>query len=316
MSNDFELPEHLRSGAMAEAAARALQDANAMAASSNSVPRISMKGRQFHLIEDGNEVAKFSEALDVHVVGVEPEPGLMIKTYYAGAYSPGAKEPPTCSSDNGRVPDPWVRDKQSPTCASCPKNVFGSATSQGTGKATKACRDSKRIWVKTASKMVLVDNDGNSRTIKLSDKPFNDRTMYGINVTVASLKSFSDYGKKLAALGQGPAVAVTRMTMVDSDYPQLAFSLAGWADAEVTPLALELSEKRPWKVKYAQAGLALAGDSASSSVRNSLPTSIDPANNIPTHLQKQAVSDVVDAVEVRAPKQASNTDIDKAVDSW
>lgn len=278
----IELPEHLRSGPLAEAAARALQDANAMAASSNSVPRISLRGREFRLIEGGEEIAKFRDFLDVIMVGVEPEPGMMIKTYYEKGYSQGAKEPPTCSSDDGIAPSPWVQNPQNKTCRDCPKNQYGSGKAMN-NKPTKACRDSKRVWLKLADTNLVPVAGAAAKPYEVP--PFEERTLYGMNVTVASLKSFSDHGKELASLGQGPAVCVTRMTMADAEFPQIVFNLQAWLSAQDAPLSLELSNKRPWRVKYANAGLALASDGSGGPItRNALPTSV---SQVPDHLRQQ-----------------------------
>lgn len=269
----MEVPEHLRQGPLAEQAAKALEDAAAAASASNSVPRISLRGREFRLIEGGEEVAKFRDQLFVTILGVEPEAGRMIKTYYAKGYQSGAKEPPTCSSEDGIAPAVWVTDRQSSHCQTCPKNVFGSAKSP-TGKPTKACRDSKRIWLKLA--------EGN----KAGDKPyelaeFNERTLYGLNVTVASLKAFSEYGRTLAGLGQGPAVCVTKITMLDMEFPQLEFAIHAWLDAPTATKSLQYSADRPWKIQYRNAGLALSqGEPAAPTV--ALPTSAAPP--VPSHL--------------------------------
>lgn len=279
----IELPEHLRTGPLAEAAAKALQDAANMAAASNSVPRISLRGREFRLIEGGDEIAKYRDELDVIILGVEPDGGLMIKTWYKDGYKSGAKEPPTCSSDDGIAPAQWVTDKQSNQCRTCPKNQFGSATSPS-GKPTKACRDSKRAWVVMAN----------------SDKPIAERTLYGLNITVASLKAFSDHGKLLASLGQGPAVCVTKLKMLDLEYPQLAFELASWLNAELAPQSLKLANERPWKINYASAGLALAmGDAPASTA--SLPMAV------PDHLKN-----VTDAT----PAGAKPAGLDDAIANW
>lgn len=286
----IELPEHLRTGPLAEAAAKALQDAASMAASSNSVPRISLRGREFRLIENGEEVKKVRDQLDVIILGVEPEAGRMIKTWYKDGYKSGAKEPPTCSSDDGIAPAPWVNDKQSASCQTCPKNAFGSATSPN-GKPTKACRDSKRIWLKLSE----------------SDQPFSERTMYGLNVTVASLKAFSEHGRKLASLGQGPAVAITRLKMLDMEYPQLDFEIAGWLDADTAPQSLKIAEQRPWKIQYANAGLALSAPDAGGA-KAQLPMS---APQVPAHLQKPA-TEVTDVT----PKASPNTNIDDEIGRW
>lgn len=302
----MELPEHLRTGPMAEAAARALQDAQSMAASSNSVPRISLRGREFRLVENGEEVAKFRDYLDVIIVGVEPEAGRMIKTWYSKGYTSGAKEPPTCMSEDGVRPAPWVQDKQSVTCASCPKNTFGSATSPS-GKATKACRDGKRIWLKLAAGNLV-----NGKPFEECVKPFAERTLYGLNITVASLKSFSDHGRKLASLGQGPAVCVTRMTMADAEYPQVEFDIHAWLDADTAPQSLKLQMERPWRIQYASAGLALAG-AEEGSTRQALPSNLP--GQVPAHLQTQAFAQQPVAQQ---PAQQSRPagDIDDAVGKW
>lgn len=272
----MELPEHLRNGPMAEAAKRALQDAANMASASNSVPRISLRGREFRVIEGGEEIVKFRDHMDIIIMGVEPEGGLMIKTWYEKGYTPGAKEPPTCASEDGIAPAPWVQQKQAPRCNGCPKNAFGSAKSP-TGKPTKACRDSKRIWLKLADSNMV-----NGVPFEGATKPFADRTTYGMNITVASLKAFSDHGRLLGSLGQGPAVCVTRAVMLDFDYPQLDFKLHAWLGVEDTGSSLKLAAEKPWKM-FSGAGLALAAPDSGSSSTASLPGSL-PA--MPDHLRQ------------------------------
>lgn len=292
----IEIPEHLRNGPLAEAARKSLADAASMAASSNSVPRISLRGREFRLVESGEEIAKFRDELDVIILGVEPGPGRMIKTFYKGGYTSGAKEPPTCSSDDGIAPASWVNEKQSPQCGTCPKNVFGSAKGPS-GKPTKACRDSKRIWVKLAD------------TNKVGDKvydpgPFDDRITFGVGITVASLKAFSDHGKLLDSLGQGPSVCVTTLVMQDMEYPQLDFKLKSWLGPEEAPKALAIAERRPWKM-HANVGLALAAPDGN---KSSLPTSLP---GVPAHLQQTSDANIVEAVPT---KPVGN--IDDAIGKW
>lgn len=311
----IELPEHLRTGPLAEAAARALNDAASMASASNSVPRISLRGREFRFIENGEEVLKLRDSVDVIMMGVEPGPNLMIKTYYAGAYTAGSKEPPSCASDDGLRPSPWVQSKQSETCKDCKWNQFGSATSPS-GKATKKCRDSKRVWLKLADTNVV-----NGQPIKLPE--LKERTLYGMNITVASLKAFSDHGRKLASLGQGPAVCVTRIKMLDMEYPQVDFEIAAWLDAVQAPLSLQMAAERPWKI-FSNAGLALAAPEGST--KAGLPSAL-PGQQVPAHLQPQAQTtaapapaqqEVLDAVPASPPpsRPVPNEDIDDAVGKW
>lgn len=302
----IELPEHLRTGPLAEQAAKALADAQSMASSSNSIPRISLRGREFRLVEGGEETARFRDFLDVIIIGVEPGAGQMIKTYYAKGYTSGAKEPPTCSSDDGIAPAPWVTEKQAQTCRQCPKNVFGSAVSPS-GKQTKACRDSKRIWLKLAPGNKEIPAPGQEAKITAeSNKPFADRTMYGMNVTVASLKAFSEHGKALGALGQGPAVCVTRMVMLDKEYPELEFKIQSWLDAETAPQSLKIAAERPWKI-HVNAGLALAAPDGGA--KGGLPTALP---GVPEHLKQQAAAATQPATD--AAKPVGN--IDDAVGNW
>jgi hypothetical protein len=315
----IELPEHLRTGPLAEAAKQSLKDAQSMASASNSVPRISLKGREFHLMVDGEEVAKFRDYLDVVVIGVEPDAGRMIKTFYAGGYQAGAKEPPTCASDDGIAPSPWVQNKQAQTCQTCPKNQFGSAKGPS-GKATKACRDSKRAWVKIAPGNMKVMPPGQQpQEFDGGRIPFKDRTLFGINITVASLKNWSEHGKRLLALGQGPAVCVTRLLMQEGDYPYLDFSIAAWLDATDAPLSLAMSQERPWKL-MANAGLALAGPAEGG--RTGIPTALP---GVPAHLQNAQVggspAEVVDAATTAGgatgvTKPVDPGQVNDAVEKW
>ena len=239
------------------------------------------------MVENGEEVKKVRDKLDVIILGVEPEAGRMIKTFYSKGYTSGAKEPPSCASDDGIAPSSWVNDKQSPTCHTCPKNVFGSATSPS-GKPTKACRDSKRAWV------VLADDP----------KPIAERTLYGINITVASLKAFSEHGRKLASFGQGPSVCITTLVMLDMEYPQLEFQLTSWLNAEQVPQTLKLSTDKPWKMKFGNVGLALSmGETAKAGLPTSLPA-------LPAHLQTGNVTDV------ESKPVITNDKIDDAIGKW
>lgn len=305
----MELPEHLRSGPLAEAAKRALADAQAMSSASNSIPRISFRGREFRLQNNGEEVAKFRDNLDVVILGVEPPGALMVKAYYEKGYQVGSKEPPDCASDDGIAPASYVSKKQSQTCASCPMNKFGSAISKASGKPTKACRDAKRLWVKLAD-----GNTINGQPFK--EPPFSERTTYGVNVSVASLKSLAEHGRLLGGYGQSPAVCVTRMVMLDAEFPQVDFKLHAWLDAETAPLALKLNEERPWRM-FTGTSLALAAPAEGDSNRQALPSSLP--GQPPAHLRQQAnvggqPAEVMEsATPAVPPKQINEGDIDDAV---
>lgn len=312
---NLALPAHLQNND--EAAKRALQDAQSMSSASNSIPRVSLKGREFRLVENGEEVRKIRDRMRVIILGVEPDGRAMIKTWYKDGYKSGSKEPPTCSSDNGIAPSPWVQEKQAPQCASCPKNQFGSATSPS-GKATKACRDSKRIWVVEAELQDGTNADGSYKW-KPNPEPLEERTQYGLNVTVASLKSFAELGRTLSGYGQSPCVAVTEMEMLDKEYPELKFHLVGWLNAADTPKSLEINTKRPWKL-FSNTQALLGNDAPASSTRLplSLPAHLQPGNAAapaaaPAPAQAGDPPFDPNVVDVAAKPAPSNKDIDDAI---
>lgn len=253
-ANSADMPDYLKGGNVN------MGDVDSAAASSLSVPRISLKGKMFRLIENGEEVDKVKERLNVTIVGVEPEAGANIKTFYANGYTPNSNEPPTCSSENGINPAPWVlqQNRQSNHCQTCPKNVFGSAKSP-TGKATKACRDSKRIWVKVAS----------------DPADFKQRVTYGLNITVSSLRAFADYGRLLKSMGAPMHAAITSLVMdEEAEYPQLTFEVAGWLAQSEFLISQDLNTQRPWRLHVAAPAMdALENNS---SQRTQLPGMAPP----------------------------------------
>jgi transposase-like protein len=304
MSN-LALPAHLQGND--EAAKRALQDAASMSSASNSVPRISLKGREFRLIENGEEVKKIRDRMRVVILGVEPDGRAMVKAWYKNGYKSGSTEPPNCSSEDGIRPSPWAQEKQSPTCANCPKNQFGSATSPS-GKATKACRDSKRAWVVEAELQDGTNADGSYKW-KPHPDPLEERTQYGLNVTVASLKAFAEHGRVLAGYGQSPCVAVTELEMLDMEFPQLKFNLVGWLSATDVPKSLDINTKRPWKMFNAQSLLTNDGPSTTTTLPLSLPAHLQPG-------AQQTAAPAGEVTDVQAKPAPSNAQIDDAVGNW
>lgn len=250
--NNMQLPAYMQNQAAQQS------NADSMAASSMSIPRISLKGKKFRLIEGGEELAK-SDSLRVVILSVEPEAGYMIKTFYAAGYNPTDTAPPDCSSANGKVPDLWVTDKQSDTCQSCPKNAWGSATSTS-GKKTKACRDAKRLWV-------AKDDDIGG-------------TVFGLNVPVTSLKALSEYGQ-LIKKNQFPLTGViTELTMdEDAEFPQLIFKHVGFLPEAAFNEAVDRSENRNWS-GIGSSAVALPAPSEGQSKSANKPNIADTAKQI------------------------------------
>lgn len=202
------------------------QDAGAMASGVGvSVPRISLKGRQFRFIVGGEEEEKTSNPIEVVIVGVEPEAG-MSKTWYEKGYQPGSTDPPDCSSWDGIQPDSWVNKPQAQLCANCPHMVWGSAKSMS-GKKAKACKESKRIIVARVG-----DLDG---------------ILFIMNVTIASLKALSTYGMFLSKNQLPYSAVVTRISFVDSDFPEVEFEFARFLPESEGKAMISRAEEKEWK---------------------------------------------------------------------
>jgi hypothetical protein len=203
-----------------------MHDTASMATSSISIPRLSYRGKRFRFIMNGEEELVKELSVKIVIVGVEPDPGKFVKTYYDKGYEPGDSAPPTCSSSDGIRPDSWVSDPQSETCGRCLKNVFGSAVSRSGGKA-KACKDGKILWV-----------------ARLDDS----ETHYGLRVPVMSLKNLSEYGKYIHKNGYPLALVVTELSLDDeAEFPQLVFNHVGFVKEEQAEGFVKANTDRPWR---------------------------------------------------------------------
>ena len=202
-------------------------DASKVITTIDSVPRISLKARKFNFIEGGEVTHKENDRIHVVIVGVQPENG-MAKTFYHGKYEPGDTSPPDCSSFDGVRPDSWISVPVSENCAICPNNKWGSAVSMSGGKA-KACRDSKRLIVVNA-------------------KNIKEGTAFVLNVTVASLKNLSNYGKELAKQGVPLESVITTVSIdEDSDFSMLEFTAAGVLKETEGMLAIGRANEKAWE---------------------------------------------------------------------
>lgn len=222
MANEIAVPEHLRKYLSNSGASN---DAASMASASSSIPRISLKGRKFRFREGGEEIRKPADEIYVVILAVEPGAGLNQKTYYEKGYQQGDSSPPDCSSSNGVHPDAWITNPVNRTCRDCPKNRFGSAQ---VGKG-KACKDSKRLWV------VEPDNI--------------EGTVFALGVPVTSLKEMAAYGSMLQANGVPVSAVITKLSMKDSEYPELVFEFCGVLEKEPMEVAMLRNEKKDWDLK-------------------------------------------------------------------
>lgn len=180
------------------------------------VPRISIKGSRFRVIEDGTETVLPETQLDVVVVGANPR---LSKAWYAKEWNKDAEpQAPDCYSMDGMAPHMDVANPQNDLCATCPHNAWGSKVTPN-GQQVKACADKKRLAVVSA------------------DDPSGP--VYLLEVTPAALKGLNAYQKELSVRGIAPEIVRTRVSFdTDASFPKLVFGFGGFLD-ESTMLAVD-----------------------------------------------------------------------------
>lgn len=112
-----------------------------MGGGGGGMPRISIRGGRFRLIEGGEQVSiSKSDTMNVMIV----EAATISRTFYEGAYDAENPAPPTCWSHDSQVPSADVPENQrkAARCSDCPMNIKGSG--QGT---SRACRFAQRMAV-------------------------------------------------------------------------------------------------------------------------------------------------------------------------
>jgi len=192
--------------------------------------RISIRGKVFRLVVNGEEVAKKKDGLDVVIVNVAKD---VSRTYYAGTYDPTADAaPPTCWSADSKNPHPSVENPQHSNCADCPMNIAGSG--QGT---TRACRFKRRIAV------VLADDLGSG--VHMLELPAT--SLFGKG-DIAHMP-YEQYFKYVASQGHSIDRLVTRISFDDdADTPKLFFTPIGFPSRESLPELVELGQSTEAKM--------------------------------------------------------------------
>ena len=175
----------------------------------SSIYQIGIKAARFRLQDpQGNEEVVPTPHLDVIIIDGNPN---LSKTFYLTAYTGEEGKAPDCFSDNGVGPSTKASAPQAATCATCPKNVWGSKVN-AQGKEVKACSDTKKIAV------ILANNPTGP--------------VYLLKVPTMSLKNLYSFveafNKRNIPL---PATVVRLEFDTASDYPKLKFAPTSWIDA-------------------------------------------------------------------------------------
>lgn len=272
MSNEVAIPDYLKK-MMAEGS---VVDQTSSMQVGGGVPRLTTKGKVFRFKEEDEEI-KAGQAVDIVIVGMNPAVGLS-HTFYIDDYDPKSSAPPDCSSMNGVHPDPWINNPVNNKCATCPNQSWGSAKSVSGGKA-KACRDSKQLYIAKAQDF---------------DKDPKNATLFLLQVTVNSLKAFSNYGKLLGSKGlPGPQFAITRISFdEEASVPKLEFELLGILNEDLGMASHARSEKKEWDSMANSGPLAIEQDSRPS--KQDLPDPIATDSSPDPKAGKQSVDELLD----------------------
>lgn len=180
-------------------------------------PVISIKGKVFAIVRDGERVVlpnpkdPESAATSIEVVLVKANKATS-KTFYAAGYDPAASgdaAKPDCYSADGSKPAADAKNPQSKTCATCKHNEWGSKVNEkGVATKGKACQDLVR--------MAVVPNG-----------QLNDPHL--LRVPAASIRNLGEYGTMLAKRGVAYDMVVTKIGFdMDAESPKLTFKATGF----------------------------------------------------------------------------------------
>lgn len=289
MSTQIAIPDYLR--AFMTEQPQALADAEAMAAASISLPRVSLKAKRFRFIEDGEESFNEAESFVV-ILKVEPGPGKNTKTFYEGDYTPGDTTPPDCASSDGIRPDPWVSKPQNDLCSTCRWNEFGSAKGLG-GKKAKKCKDSKRLWVARPDAL--------------------DGTVYSLGVPVTSLKNLSEFGNKIKEIGIPISACIVKLSTNEQEsFPIIQFDVAGVLKEDMGRIALERNMHPNWTGVLKENNPPVIAAKTQSALPNA-----SQGPEASAQMAGQPVRQAIDATVIgRTTEGPKDNDVDSALSKW
>jgi len=180
-----------------------------------SIPRLSIKGKEFTAIIDGvtkvltnPQTGEVYQQLDVVLVNSSK---FIAKSYYIKGFNEGDTNPPDCWSLDGMRPDPSVVNKVHATCPDCPMNAFNSKPARAADKmGPKACADSKRVVVVIPHQL---------------SRP--NPTVLLLRVPQSSHKNMKAYVQLIERHGFQPNACVTRLSFQSGEsFPKLLFNFA------------------------------------------------------------------------------------------
>lgn len=215
-----QVPAHIAARIAARNAGTLAQSATMAAVISGdgyNFPKISIRAGRYRLVEDGVETP-VGINLDVVIVGANPK---VSKMFYAKAYDGSADGVrPDCFSNDGIKADASIESPVASGCANCPHNVLGSKVTPS-GAKSKLCADQRHLAVVPAA---------------------DPNKVYGLTVSVGSMKNMREYFKELQNFGAVPEEIVTELGFDDKvSFPKITFTRKGFAPEAALPKLDELT---------------------------------------------------------------------------
>jgi len=258
MSNVTQVPAHIaaRIAARQQSGTRSVVT-SAIVTDGLNIPRISIKGSRFRLVEDGVETV-IGTTLDTIIVGANPR---VSKVYYNKPYDASEAVPPACFSNDGLAPDATVESPVSESCSLCPYNVLGSKILPS-GAKSKMCADQRHLAVVPAA---------------------DPSKVYNLTVPVSGMKGLREYFKELNNYGVGPEEAITELGFDDDvSYPKITFTQKGYVPAKAIEKIDAMLDTDPVQVATRQippldARLAIRGPKPAQVAVKPAPVPVDDA---------------------------------------
>jgi hypothetical protein len=198
---------------------RANLNADLIAHASSGFPVISIKGKVFAVVRDGERELQMnpkdpdSAATSLNVVLLKVNKNAS-KVFYLKGYDKDTSEgqKPDCYSNDGIEPAADAQNKQAKKCATCAHNQWGSRISERGATKGKACSDAVRMAVAPAGQL-------------------NDAML--LRLPPASIKAIGEYGQMLAKRGVEAHMVVTKVGFdLQAESPKLTFNAVGLLDDE------------------------------------------------------------------------------------
>ena len=205
-----------------------------------SPPSISLSGTRFKVKEGTNVKVLDSTKIGVIVLRAKPA---FDKAYYLGAFDPDEEgKAPDCYTHDGIKPVPGCDSPQAPSCAGCPRNVFGTAVNQkGEPAGGKACADNKILAI-SAGEVV----EGKLKA-------------YHFKIPPASLTPWNKYVQELDQRGIYLPEVITFIGFnPEKSFPQLTFAIGGTVQDEVIGMVYEAMESPAVKTIIGEKAAPLA----------------------------------------------------------